>query len=174
MSGNVIDLCPVGALTSKPYAFVARPWELKKTNSIDVFDAVGSNIRLDSKGDKILRVLPRINEEINEEWISDKTRFAYDGLNHQRIDRFYVRDSNGDIQESSEETVLKILKSKFSETDKKKIFSLCGNLLDCESIFSFKSFLKRLILIILTVDKIILSLFLTKDHLIFLIVLSLE
>ena len=72
LSGNVIDLCPVGALTSKPYAFVARPWELKKTNSIDVFDAVGSNIRLDSKGDKILRVLPRINEEINEEWISDK------------------------------------------------------------------------------------------------------
>ena len=94
LSGNVIDLCPVGALTSKPYAFVARPWELKKTNSIDVFDAVGSNIRLDSKGDKILRVLPRINEDINEEWISDKTRFAYDGLNHQRIDRFYLRDSN--------------------------------------------------------------------------------
>ncbi len=144
LSGNVIDLCPVGALTSKPYAFVARPWELKKTNSIDVFDAVGSNIRLDSKGDKILRVLPRINEEINEEWISDKTRFAYDGLHHQRIDRFYIRDNNGDIQESSEETVLKLLKSKFLETDKKKIFSLCGNLLDCESIFSFKNFLKKI------------------------------
>ena len=144
LSGNVIDLCPVGALTSKPYAFVARPWELKKTNSIDVFDAVGSNIRLDSKGDKILRVLPRINEEINEEWISDKTRFAYDGLNHQRIDRFYVRASNGEIQESSEETVLKLLKSKFSETNKKKIFSFCGNLLDCESIFSFKSFLTKI------------------------------
>ena len=144
LSGNVIDLCPVGALTSKPYAFVARPWELKKTNSIDVFDAVGSNIRLDSKGDKILRVLPRINEDINEEWISDKTRFAYDGLNHQRIDRFYVRDNSGEIQESSEETVLKLLKSKFSETDKKEIFSLCGNLLDCESIFSFKSFLKKI------------------------------
>ncbi len=144
LSGNVIDLCPVGALTSKPYAFVARPWELKKTNSIDVFDAVGSNIRLDSKGDKILRVLPRINEEINEEWISDKTRFAYDGLNHQRIDRFYLRDIHGDIQESSEETILKLLKSKLSEIDKKKIFSLCGNLLDCESIFSFKSFLKKI------------------------------
>ncbi len=144
LSGNVIDLCPVGALTSKPYAFVARPWELKKTNSIDVFDAVGSNIRIDSKGDKILRVLPRINEEINEEWISDKTRFAYDGLNHQRIDRFYTRDDNGDIQESSEETVLKLLKSKFSETDKSKVFSLCGNLLDCESIFSFKLFLKKI------------------------------
>ena len=74
LSGNIIDLCPVGALTSKPYAFVARPWELKKTNSIDVFDAVGSNIRLDSKGDKILRVLPRVNEQINEEWISDKAK----------------------------------------------------------------------------------------------------
>ena len=81
-------MCPVGALTSKPYAFIARPWELKKTDSIDVFDALGSNIRVDSKGDKVLRVLPRINEDINQEWISDKTRFAYDGLNHQRLDRF--------------------------------------------------------------------------------------
>ncbi len=144
LSGNVIDLCPVGALTSKPYAFVARPWELKKTNSIDVFDAVGSNIRLDSKGDKILRVLPRINEEINEEWISDKTRFAYDGLNHQRIDRYYIRNNNGKLLESSEETVLKLLRSKFLETQKSKIFSICGNLLDCESIFSFKLFLEKM------------------------------
>ena len=101
LSGNVIDLCPVGALTSKPYAFVARPWELKKTNSIDVFDAVGSNIRLDSKGDKILRVLPRLNEQINEEWISDKTRYAYDGINHQRIDRFYLRDDSGNLIDCS-------------------------------------------------------------------------
>ncbi len=143
LSGNVIDLCPVGALTSKPYAYVARPWELKKTNSIDMFDAVGSNIRLDSKGDKILRVLPRINEEINEEWISDKTRFAYDGLNHQRLDRFYLRKSDGNLSESSEETILKILRTKFLETNKDKIFSLCGNLLDCESIFSFKLFLEK-------------------------------
>ncbi|MFL2661709.1 MAG: NADH-quinone oxidoreductase subunit NuoG [Alphaproteobacteria bacterium] len=141
LSGNVIDLCPVGALTSKPYAFVARPWELKKTNSIDVFDAVGSNIRLDSKGDKILRVLPRINEDINQEWISDKTRFAYDGLNHQRIDRYYLRDSNKKLVESSEESVLKTLKLVLSNTSKDKIFSICGNLEDCESIFSFKTFL---------------------------------
>ena len=144
LSGNVIDLCPVGALTSKPYAFVARPWELKKTNSIDVFDAVGSNIRLDSKGDKILRVLPRINEDINEEWISDKTRYAYDGLNHQRIDRFYIKNSSGKLTECSEEDVMKTLKSKFIETNNNKIFSLCGNLLDCESIFSMKLFLDSL------------------------------
>ena len=144
LSGNVIDLCPVGALTSKPYAFVARPWELKKTNSIDVFDAVGSNIRLDSKGDKILRVLPRINENINEEWISDKTRFAYDGLNHQRIDRYYIRNNEGKISECSEDTVMKVLKSKFTETNKNKVFTLCGNLLDCESIFSLKLFLDKL------------------------------
>ena len=144
LSGNVIDLCPVGALTSKPYAFVARPWELKKTNSIDVFDAVGSNIRLDSKGDKILRVLPRINEDINQEWISDKTRFAYDGLNHQRIDRYYLRDSNKKLVECSEESVLKTLKIIFSDTTKDKIFSICGNLEDCESIFSFKSFLDKI------------------------------
>ncbi len=144
LSGNVIDLCPVGALTSKPYAFVARPWELKKTNSIDVFDAVGSNIRLDSKGDKILRVLPRINEQINEEWISDKTRFAYDGLNHQRIDRYYIRQDNGSITESSEDAVLTSLNNKLEETDKNKIFSLIGNIVDCESIFSFKNFLDKL------------------------------
>ncbi len=144
LSGNVIDLCPVGALTSKPYSFVARPWELKKTNSIDVFDAVGSNIRLDSKGDKILRVLPRVNEQINQEWISDKTRFAYDGLNHQRIDRFYVRNKIGKLEESSEDSVLKILNTKFSETKSDKIFSICGNLNDCESIFSFKTFLDKI------------------------------
>ncbi len=144
LSGNVIDLCPVGALTSKPYAFVARPWELKKTNSIDVFDAVGSNIRLDSKGDKILRVLPRLNEQINEEWISDKTRYAYDGINHQRIDRFYLRDDSGNLIDCSENDGIKTLKTKLDQTNKTKTFSLIGNLLDCESIFSFKNFLDKI------------------------------
>ena len=144
MSGNIIDLCPVGALTSKPFEFVARPWELKKTSSIDLFDAVGSNIRLDSKGDKIMRVLPRINEQINEEWISDKTRFAYDGLNYQRIDKFYSRDGNGKLRENSEENILDILKSKFSNTDPNKISSVVGNSLDCESIFAFKLFLENI------------------------------
>ena len=90
LSGNVIDLCPVGALTSKPYAFQARPWELNKTESIDVFDAMGSSIRIDTLGKNTLRVLPRLNEEINEEWISDKSRFAIDGLSKQRIDAFLI------------------------------------------------------------------------------------
>ena len=91
LSANIIDLCPVGALTSKPYAFVARPWELRKTESVDVLDAVGSNIRVDARGSAVLRVLPRLNEEVNEEWISDKTRFAVDGLAKRRLDRPYVR-----------------------------------------------------------------------------------
>ncbi len=144
LSGNVIDLCPVGALTSKPYAFVARPWELKKTDSIDVFDAMGSHIRVDSKGDKVLRVLPRINEDINQEWISDKTRFAYDGLNHQRLDRYYFRDNDAKLKEISEEKSIDILKNKFQKTNEKRIFSLVGNTLDCESIFSFKLLLDKL------------------------------
>src|SRR5690606_27646663 len=91
LQGNVIDLCPVGALTSRPYAFQARPWELGKTESIDVMDAVGSAIRVDTRGREVMRILPRINEEVNEEWISDKTRFIWDGLRTQRLDRPYVR-----------------------------------------------------------------------------------
>ena len=92
LSGNVIDLCPVGALTSKPYAFNARPWELRKTDSIDVMDALGSAIRVDSKGDGVMRIMPRINEEVNEEWLSDKSRFIWDGLSRQRLDKPYVRE----------------------------------------------------------------------------------
>ena len=93
LSGNIIDLCPVGALTSKPYAFNARPWELKKTESVDVMDALGSAIRVDARGPAVLRVLPRINDDVNEEWISDKTRYAVDGLSRQRLDRPYIRES---------------------------------------------------------------------------------
>src|ERR1700710_2905633 len=93
LSGNVVDLCPVGALTSKPYAFMARPWELVKTESIDVMDAVGSNIRVDSRGREVMRILPRVNDAVNEEWISDKTRHVWDGLKSQRLDRPYVRKS---------------------------------------------------------------------------------
>ena len=100
LSANVIDLCPVGALTSRPYAFEARPWELTKTETIDVMDAVGSNIRVDTKGWEVKRVLPRTNEEINEEWISDKTRYACDGLLNNRIDSPYVR-KNGKLIECS-------------------------------------------------------------------------
>ncbi|MEL6259359.1 MAG: NADH-quinone oxidoreductase subunit NuoG, partial [Pseudomonadota bacterium] len=91
LSGNVIDLCPVGALTSRPYAFNARPWELRKTPSVDVMDAMGAAIRIDARGDAVLRILPRVDEEINEEWISDKSRFVWDGLGRQRLDRPYVR-----------------------------------------------------------------------------------
>src|SRR3546814_12459557 len=91
LSGNVADLCPVGALTSKPYAFEARPWELRKTLAIDVMDAVGTNIRLDSRGRQVLRALPRINEDVNEEWASDKTRHAVDGLIRRRLDKPYIR-----------------------------------------------------------------------------------
>src|SRR5260221_3868182 len=96
----MIDLCPVGALTSKPYAFVARPWELRKTETVDVLDAVGSNIRVDARGPQVLRVLPRLNEAINEEWISDKSRFAVDGLMHRRLDRPYV-GRDGQLVEAS-------------------------------------------------------------------------
>src|SRR5271156_409594 len=91
LSGNLVDVCPVGALTSKPYAFAARPWELKKTDSIDVFDAIGCNIRIDARGPEVMRVLPRTNEDVNEEWIGDKSRHAIDGLLRQRLDQPYVR-----------------------------------------------------------------------------------
>src|SRR5258708_30218021 len=92
-AANIIVFCPVGALTSKPYAFNARPWELKKTESVDVMDALGSAIRVDARGSAVLRVLPRVNDDINEEWISDKTRYAVDGLERQRLDRPYVREA---------------------------------------------------------------------------------
>ena len=100
LQGNVVDLCPVGALTSKPFAFTARPWELSKTESIDVMDALGSAIRVDTRGREVMRVMPRVNEDINEEWISDKTRFIWDGLKTQRLDRPYVR-KDGRLQPAS-------------------------------------------------------------------------
>ena len=95
LQGNVVDLCPVGALTSKPYAFAARPWELTKTELIDVMDAVGSAIRVDTRGREVMRILPRLNEDVNEEWISDKTRHVVDGLRTQRLDRPYMREAGG-------------------------------------------------------------------------------
>src|SRR3546814_3027896 len=100
LSGNVIDLCPVGALTSKPYAFTARSWELRKTETIDAMDAVGANIRIDVRGREVMRVLPRVNEDVNEEWLSDKSRFAYDGLKDRRLDRPHVR-KNGKLEAAS-------------------------------------------------------------------------
>src|ERR1700744_742712 len=100
LSGNLIDICPVGALTNKPLAFEVRPWELQKTESIDVMDAIGSNIRIDTRGNEVMRIIPRLNEDVNEEWISDKTRFACDGLTRQRLDKPYVR-KNGKLQPAS-------------------------------------------------------------------------
>jgi NADH-quinone oxidoreductase subunit G len=101
----MIDICPVGALTSKPYAFRARSWELRKFQSVDISDAVGSNIRVDTRGGEVMRILPRLNEDINEEWISDKTRFHYDGLKNQRLDKPYVRKKGKLVEASWEEAL---------------------------------------------------------------------
>jgi NADH-quinone oxidoreductase subunit G len=142
LSANVIDLCPVGALTSKPYAFEARPWELKKTETIDVMDAVGSNIRVDTYGWEVKRVLPRINEDINEEWISDKTRYACDGLLKQRLDTPYIRE-NGRLKKTSWETATKSLIKNLNLHKPNQIAGLVGDLADLEMMYSFKNFFKN-------------------------------
>ena len=144
LSGNVIDLCPVGALTSKPYVFEARPWELKKTETIDVMDAVGSNIRVDTYDWEVKRVLPIINEDINEEWISDKTRYACDGLLNQRLDTPYIKYNNK-FEKASWDEVFKIIKSKIQNTDKDKIAGFVGDLTNMETSYIFKEFLERTI-----------------------------
>jgi len=144
LSANVIDLCPVGALTSKPYAFEARPWELKKTETIDVMDAVGSNIRVDTYGWEVKRILPRVNEDINEEWISDKTRYSCDGLSKQRLDSPYIRE-NGKLLKITWDKALKILVSKLNSTQAEEIAGLVGDLADLEMIYSFKTFFEKCI-----------------------------
>ena len=143
LSGNVIDLCPVGALTSKPYAFKARPWELNKTESIDVFDAMGSSIRIDTLGKSTLRVLPRLNEEINEEWISDKSRFAIDGLSRQRIDTPYIKKDKKAISTDWDD-VLNAITQEILERGKENTLALSGKFTDVETLFSAKSFLQSL------------------------------
>ena len=143
LSGNVIDLCPVGALTSKPYAFKARPWELNKTESIDVFDAMGSSIRIDTLGKKTLRVLPRMNEEINEEWISDKSRFAIDGLSKQRIDIPYLL-KDGKLVIAEWDEVLVNITQEISKRGKENTLALSGKFTDIETLFSAKYFLQSL------------------------------
>jgi len=131
LSGNVIDLCPVGALTSKPYAFNARPWELRKTESIDVMDALGSAIRVDARGPTVMRILPRVNDEVNEEWISDKTRFVWDGLGRQRLDKPYVRE-NGALKAASWDEALKRA-SDMLKVSADSIGVVAGDLADAES-----------------------------------------
>ncbi|MGY6709793.1 MAG: NADH-quinone oxidoreductase subunit NuoG [Rhizobiaceae bacterium] len=137
LQGNVIDLCPVGALTSKPYAFQARPWELTKTESIDVMDAVGSAIRVDTRGREVMRILPRINDAVNEEWISDKTRFVWDGLRTQRLDRPYVR-RNGKLVQASWAEAFDAIKSAVSKTTGERIGAIAGDLASVEEMFALK------------------------------------
>ena len=143
LSGNVIDLCPVGALTSRPYAFTARPWELRKTESIDVMDALGSSIRIDAKGDKVLRILPRLNEDINEEWLSDKSRYACDGLSVQRLDRPYIKQ-NGSLQAVDWDTALNAVIDKLQNTKNDKIGFISGGMIDMETQFSTRKWLDSL------------------------------
>jgi NADH-quinone oxidoreductase subunit G len=142
LSANIIDLCPVGALTSKPYAFVARPWELVKTESIDVTDAVGSNIRVDSRGPQVLRVLPRVHEAINEEWISDKARYAIDGLVRRRLDRPYLgRDRK---READWSEALELVAERLKSAPGERIAAIAGDLCDAESMFALMELLAGL------------------------------
>jgi NADH-quinone oxidoreductase subunit G len=142
LSGNIIDLCPVGALTSKPYAFNARPWELKKTESIDVMDALGSNIRVDTRGAEVLRIVPRNNDDVNEEWISDKTRFACDGLRRQRLDQPFVR-KDGKLEAASWDEAFAAIVAKVKGAGS-KIAALAGDQADCESMYALKELLSSL------------------------------
>ena len=143
LSGNVIDLCPVGALTSKPYSFKSRPWELTKTETFDVFDGIGSSIRVDTRGKQVLRVLPRINEDTNEEWISDKTRFAIDGLSRQRLDKVYIKE-NDKLNVSDWDTALNQIKNEINKRGKDKTITLSGKFTDAETIIASKLFLEGL------------------------------
>ena len=142
MSGNVIDLCPVGALTSKPYAFNARPWELDKVDSIDVMDAVGANIRIDSRRDAVLRILPVTNDDVNEEWISDKTRFVWDGLARQRLDQPFIRE-NGSLRPAGWDEALALVAEKL-KGDPDRIAAIAGDMCDAESMKALKDLLDSL------------------------------
>jgi NADH-quinone oxidoreductase subunit G len=143
MSANVIDLCPVGALTSRPYAFEARPWELKKTESIDVMDAVGSNIRVDTRGNEVMRVMPRLNEDVNEEWISDKTRYAIDGLKMRRLDKPFVR-RNGKLMPATWPEAFAAIDAALKGLSGNDIAAVAGDLADLESIVALKDLLAAL------------------------------
>ncbi|WP_299616203.1 NADH-quinone oxidoreductase subunit NuoG [Pelagibius sp.] len=144
LSGNLVDVCPVGALTSRPYAFAARPWELRKTDSIDVMDAVGSNVRIDTRGREVMRVLPRLHEDVNEEWISDKTRHACDGLARQRLDRPYLRNGEGRLEAVSWDTVFRAIAERLSGLSGDKFAALAGDLCDAESMMALKDLMAGL------------------------------
>jgi NADH-quinone oxidoreductase subunit G len=143
MSGNIVDVCPVGALTSKPYAFKARPWELRKTETIDVHDAVGCNIRVDARGNEVLRVLPRLHEGINEEWINDRTRHACDGLKYKRLDRPYVR-KGGKLAEATWDEAFGVIASRLKSANKDKAAAFAGDLCEAESVYALKDLMHSL------------------------------
>ena len=143
LQGNVVDLCPVGALTSKPYAFAARPWELNKTESVDVMDAVGSAIRVDTRGREVMRILPRTNDDVNEEWISDKTRHVVDGLRTQRLDQPYIREG-GQLYPASWRDAFDAVAAKVGQTQATRIGAIVGDLAAVEEIFALKDLMMRL------------------------------
>lgn len=143
LQGNLVDICPVGALTSKPYAFAARPWELQKTQSVDVMDAVGSAIRVDTRGREVMRILPRVNEAINEEWISDKTRHVVDGLRTQRLDRPYLR-VDGKLRPATWEEAFAAIAERIRRSDGKRIGAIAGDLAAVEEMFALKDLLAKL------------------------------
>ncbi|KAG5852287.1 hypothetical protein ANANG_G00060790 [Anguilla anguilla] len=144
LSGNVIDICPVGALTSKPYAFTSRPWETRKTESIDVLDAVGSNIVVSTRGGEVMRVLPRLNEEVNEEWISDKTRFAYDGLKRQRLTQPLVKSDSGQLMPTSWEDALTRVAGVLQAVQGNDVAAIAGGMVDAEALVALKDLLNHL------------------------------
>ncbi len=143
LQGNVVDLCPVGALTSKPYAFAARPWELNKTELVDVMDAIGSAIRIDTRGREVMRILPRVNEDVNEEWISDKTRHIVDGLRLQRLDQPYIRE-NGRLRGTTWRAAFDAIAAQVKATPAERIGAIVGDLAAVEEIFALKDLLTRL------------------------------
>ncbi|XP_077131871.1 NADH-ubiquinone oxidoreductase 75 kDa subunit, mitochondrial [Ranitomeya variabilis] len=144
LSGNIIDLCPVGALTSKPYAFTARPWETRKTESIDVLDALGSNIVVSTRGGEVMRILPKMHEDINEEWISDKTRFAYDGLKRQRLTQPMIKDDKGYLVPAAWEDVLTRVAGVLQCVQGKDVAAIAGGLVDAEALVALKDLFNRL------------------------------
>lgn len=143
LQGNVIDLCPVGALTSKPYAFKARPWELTKTEGVDVMDAVGSAIRIDTRGREVMRIMPRLNEAVNEEWISDKTRFIWDGLGAQRLDRPYIREG-GKLRAASWQEAFQLIAERIKANTPAHVGAIGGDLASVEDQFALKSLMQAI------------------------------
>jgi NADH-quinone oxidoreductase subunit G len=143
LSGNLIDICPVGALTSKPYAFVARPWELQKTDSLDVMDALGTPIRIDARGPEVLRILPRVDDALNEEWLSDKARFAFDGLKRRRLDKPWVR-RQGRLEPASWSDALGAIAARLRGVDGTRVGALAGDLCDAESMLALRDLMARL------------------------------